>query len=179
MSDLMSLSQASAEIGVSAQTLKIQAQHGRLRAEKIGRDWLVTRAEVDRYRREVRGTRGVRSKPIRLDAASQALVDDRSMENLTWPAGIAPGLVRAHGELVGVSPPQTIGEAEAAGLVRVRRGARSQRVSDPLTAAAASVEAELHEKLGLPTSQRVRYDTSPVVTFGAPRPAPKPAKKAR
>lgn len=58
--ELMTLAEAARELGLARDTLKIQAQHGRLRAEKIGRDWLVTRAEVERYRRDVQGTRGRR-----------------------------------------------------------------------------------------------------------------------
>jgi len=51
---LLTLSQAADQLGrVTAQTLKVQAQRGRLRAEKLGRDWLVAPAEVERYRREV------------------------------------------------------------------------------------------------------------------------------
>lgn len=59
MPTLMGLAQAARELGdVTAGTLKVQAQRGRLRAERVGRDWLVSPAEVERYRREVMGRRG-------------------------------------------------------------------------------------------------------------------------
>lgn len=63
----LTLTQAAAQLGIQAQTLKIQAQHGRLRAEKVGRDWLVSPAEVSRYRAEHLGKRG-----RRVSAASQS-----------------------------------------------------------------------------------------------------------
>ncbi len=39
-------------LGVSPQTLRLQARIGKLRAVKIGREWLVRAEEVERYRRE-------------------------------------------------------------------------------------------------------------------------------
>jgi len=50
----MTLNEAAAILGVTAHTLKVQAQRGKLRATKRGRDWWVTPAEVERYRREHR-----------------------------------------------------------------------------------------------------------------------------
>ena len=46
----MTLAEAAVILGVTAQTLKIQAQRGRLRATKHGRDWWVTPSEVERYK---------------------------------------------------------------------------------------------------------------------------------
>jgi excisionase family DNA binding protein len=48
----VSLSTASRELGVAHDTLRAQVHRGKLAATKIGRDWLVSREEVDRYRRE-------------------------------------------------------------------------------------------------------------------------------
>ncbi|MEW5705148.1 MAG: helix-turn-helix domain-containing protein [Pseudomonadota bacterium] len=48
-------------LGVSHATLRAQVHRGRLRAFKVGRDWLVTDEEVERYRREVQGRRHGRS----------------------------------------------------------------------------------------------------------------------
>lgn len=39
-------------LGLSPQTLRLQARIGKLRAVKVGREWLVRAEEVDRYRRE-------------------------------------------------------------------------------------------------------------------------------
>lgn len=50
--ELMSLAEAARALGLSRGTMKIQALKGRLRAEKVGNSWIVSTAEVDRYRRE-------------------------------------------------------------------------------------------------------------------------------
>ena len=44
-------------LGVTADTLRQQIAAGRLRAAKRGRDWHVTRGEVERYRRDSLGKR--------------------------------------------------------------------------------------------------------------------------
>jgi excisionase family DNA binding protein len=46
----MGLPQAAALLGVTAATLRQQIANGKLRAVKRGRDWWVTRGEVERYR---------------------------------------------------------------------------------------------------------------------------------
>ena len=53
----MTLIEAAAILGVTAATLRQQIAAGRLRATKRGRDWRVTRGEVERYRRESLGKR--------------------------------------------------------------------------------------------------------------------------
>ena len=50
----MTLIQAAAELGLTPDTLRQQIHAGVLRAQKVGRDWQVTRSEVERYRREHR-----------------------------------------------------------------------------------------------------------------------------
>jgi excisionase family DNA binding protein len=51
--------EAAKMLGVSPQTLRLQARIGKLRAIKMGREWLVTTEEVERYRREnLRSTNG-------------------------------------------------------------------------------------------------------------------------
>lgn len=47
---MMTLREAAERLGLSPVTLRIQAERGTLRARKIGRDWHVTPAEVERYR---------------------------------------------------------------------------------------------------------------------------------
>lgn len=52
MKTRLTLVEAAAELGLSADTLRWQIHNGKLRAEKRGRDWMVTRREVERYRKE-------------------------------------------------------------------------------------------------------------------------------
>jgi excisionase family DNA binding protein len=50
----VSLVDAAFALGLSAATLRQQIANGKLRATKRGRDWWVTRREVERYRQESR-----------------------------------------------------------------------------------------------------------------------------
>lgn len=50
----MTLREAAASLGVTPDTLRQQIANGKLRATKRGRDWWVTRREVQRYGRENR-----------------------------------------------------------------------------------------------------------------------------
>ena len=50
----MTLTEAAALLGVTAATLRQQIANGKLRATKRGRDWFVTKREVERYRAESR-----------------------------------------------------------------------------------------------------------------------------
>ncbi|MBA2718812.1 MAG: helix-turn-helix domain-containing protein [Chloroflexi bacterium] len=47
---LLTLVQAAEQLGVAPATLRAQIHRGKLRAQKLGRDWLVDKAEVERYR---------------------------------------------------------------------------------------------------------------------------------
>jgi excisionase family DNA binding protein len=49
----MTFKEAAALLRVDPSTLRKQAHRKRLRATRKGRDWHVTRGEVERYRREV------------------------------------------------------------------------------------------------------------------------------
>lgn len=53
----LGLAEAAELLGVSHATLRAQVHRGRLRAFKVGRDWLVTDEEIARYRNEVQGRR--------------------------------------------------------------------------------------------------------------------------
>lgn len=46
----MTLKEAAAQLGVTPDTLRQQIAAGRLKATKRGRDWWVTKGEVERYR---------------------------------------------------------------------------------------------------------------------------------
>ena len=48
----MTLAEAAALLGVDPGTLRVQIHNGKLRAKKHGPIWWVTKAEVERYRRE-------------------------------------------------------------------------------------------------------------------------------
>ena len=56
MDDLLSLAEAADRLGVAAVTLRVAAGRGHIGARKIGKTWVTTESEVDRYRRE-RGRR--------------------------------------------------------------------------------------------------------------------------
>jgi hypothetical protein len=58
LDDIRSLEEAGAELGVSAETLRTQVRRGRLRARLVGKTWITTRDEVERYRRENLGNVG-------------------------------------------------------------------------------------------------------------------------
>ena len=54
---MLTLIEAAARLGLAASSLRTQAERGKLRARKMGRDWTVSEAEVERYRRESLGKR--------------------------------------------------------------------------------------------------------------------------
>ncbi len=58
----MTLGEMAAELGLrSGDGLRRQVLRGALRAEKIGKTWVVTRDEMERYAREHLGQRGQRT----------------------------------------------------------------------------------------------------------------------
>jgi excisionase family DNA binding protein len=61
----VTLIEAAALLGLEPATLRQQIANGRLKARKVGRDWTVTRREVERYRSEHR--RKVEAMHARLD----------------------------------------------------------------------------------------------------------------
>lgn len=56
--NILTLAEAAELLGRSATTLRAQAVAGRLRARLIGKTWITTRDEVERYRRENLGNVG-------------------------------------------------------------------------------------------------------------------------
>lgn len=50
----MTLKEAAEQLGVTPDTLRQAIARGALKAKKLGRDWIVTPKEVERYRREHR-----------------------------------------------------------------------------------------------------------------------------
>jgi hypothetical protein len=58
LEDVISLAEAGDELGLSASTLRHQAQLGRLDAKVVGKTWITTRQEVERYRVEQLGRVG-------------------------------------------------------------------------------------------------------------------------
>jgi excisionase family DNA binding protein len=55
---MMTLREAAQSLGICHGTLRRQVWLGRLTGQRIGRDWLVSEAEVARYRAESRGRPG-------------------------------------------------------------------------------------------------------------------------
>jgi excisionase family DNA binding protein len=51
---MLTLTEAAALLNLSPTTLRVQVRNGKLKAVKRGRDWHVSRREVDRYARESR-----------------------------------------------------------------------------------------------------------------------------
>jgi excisionase family DNA binding protein len=52
--DVLTFGEAARELGVTTNTLRAQVRRGRLLAWKSGQQWLLRRAEMERYRRESR-----------------------------------------------------------------------------------------------------------------------------
>ncbi len=55
---MLTLTEAADELGLAASTLRHQVQAGRLRARLVGKTYVVTPGEVERYRREHLGKAG-------------------------------------------------------------------------------------------------------------------------
>lgn len=51
---MLTTTEAAKALGLKPSTLRHQIKNGKLAARKISRDWYLTEAEVDRYRRENR-----------------------------------------------------------------------------------------------------------------------------
>ena len=52
LTEVLTLAQAAAALGLATVTLRVQQRRGKLTAAKVGSVWLVTKDEVERYRRE-------------------------------------------------------------------------------------------------------------------------------
>ena len=52
MRKLLNLSIAAESLGILPDVLRVQIHRGKLKGEKLGRDWFVTEQEVERYRIE-------------------------------------------------------------------------------------------------------------------------------
>lgn len=52
MAGRLTLTEAGRILGLHPDVLRTQIHRGKLKAKKLGRDWFVTRAEVERYQRE-------------------------------------------------------------------------------------------------------------------------------
>ena len=58
LDDIITLAEAAEALGVAAVTLRAQAARGRIHARLVGKNWITTREEVERYRREHLGRVG-------------------------------------------------------------------------------------------------------------------------
>lgn len=57
----MTLAEAGRQLGVAPTTLRIQVRNGRLKARLVGKTYLVTERELERYRAESLGRPGRRA----------------------------------------------------------------------------------------------------------------------
>lgn len=57
----MTLKELAALLGINPDSLRVQVHRERLAAEKVGRDWVVSDGEAERYIRENAGKRGTSS----------------------------------------------------------------------------------------------------------------------
>ena len=55
---MLTLTEAADELGLASSTLRHQVQAGRLRARLVGKTYVVTPREIERYRREHLGKPG-------------------------------------------------------------------------------------------------------------------------
>ncbi len=55
---MLTLTEAADQLGLAASTLRHQVQAGRLRARLVGKTYVVTAGDVERYRREHLGKPG-------------------------------------------------------------------------------------------------------------------------
>jgi hypothetical protein len=58
LSEIWTLAEAAVVLGIAPSTLRHQAVTGRLRARLIGKTWVTTRSEIERYRAESLGRPG-------------------------------------------------------------------------------------------------------------------------
>ena len=64
----LTLAEAATRLGVSHSTLRNQVKNGRLRATLIGKTWVVTPREVERYRAESLGRPGRHASSSKVNA---------------------------------------------------------------------------------------------------------------
>ena len=60
---LLTVAETAARLGRSERTVRDQLAAGVMRGQKVGRDWIVELAEVDRYRRDHLGRPGPKAAP--------------------------------------------------------------------------------------------------------------------
>ena len=60
---LLTLAEAASRLGLSHSTLRHQVRAGRLRAQMVGKTYVVTEREVERYRAESLGRPGRHAAP--------------------------------------------------------------------------------------------------------------------
>jgi len=65
----MFLAEAAVLLDLTTSTLRHQIRNGRLKAQRRGRDWWVTPAEVARYKAEIKGRSPARKKEDAPDGA--------------------------------------------------------------------------------------------------------------
>jgi hypothetical protein len=76
LDSLLSLADAAEVLGISPATLRHQAAAGRLHGRVMGKTWITTVAEVERYRAESLGRPGRKASPPSLGPLGEAWARD-------------------------------------------------------------------------------------------------------
>ena len=84
--DVLTFGEAARQLGVTTNTLRAQLRRGRLLAWKSGHQWLVRRAEIERYRRESQ-------RPTAMNVAADGIVDPPARADLLAAVEEMRGLV--------------------------------------------------------------------------------------
>lgn len=79
LDDIISLAEAADELGIDPSGLRAQAAAGRLEAKLVGKTWITTRQEVERYRRDHLGQVG---RPRSLAERTQIFLGDDERTDL-------------------------------------------------------------------------------------------------
>lgn len=88
LDDIISITEAAQDLGIDPSGLRAQAAAGRIEAKLVGKTWITTRQEVERYRAERLGRVG---RPAR-SAAGAAVPERAQVPDHAAAAGAAvPG----------------------------------------------------------------------------------------
>jgi hypothetical protein len=85
LDDIISLADAAQDLGIDPSGLRAQAAAGRLQARLVGKTWITTRQEVERYRRDRLGRVGRPPGVIPPGATATVVVPKRPTATVVVP----------------------------------------------------------------------------------------------